>query len=73
MAGVLGCTEDGDGVSGLGVVLIGDCGDLLIDPDTPGGSDQEDDPEQPAEEETAALASQIGGGSDHKLRQECLV
>ena len=40
VAGVLGCSEDGDGVGGLGVVLAGDGGDLLIDPDAPGGSEQ---------------------------------
>jgi len=67
VAGVLGCTEDGDGVGGLSVVLTGYSGDLLIDPDTPCGGDQQDNSEQPAEEETAAsaLASQIGGGGDH--------
>ena len=68
MAGVLGCAEDGDGVGGLGVVLVGDGGYLLIDPDAPGGGDQEDQREQPAEEETAggASAAQIGGRGDHR-------
>ena len=68
VAGVLGCTEDGDGVGGLGVVFAGDGGDLLVDPDAPRSGDQEDDPEQPAEEETAggASAPQIGGRGDHR-------
>jgi hypothetical protein len=69
VAGVLGCTEDGDGVGGLSVVMAGNCGDLLIDPDTPGSGDQQDQPEQPAKEETAgsASASQIGGRGDHRI------
>ena len=50
VAGVLGCAEDGDGVGGLGVVLAGDGGYLLIDPDAPGGGDEKDQREQPAEE-----------------------
>ncbi len=57
MAGVLGCSEDGYGVGGLGVVLAGDDGDLLVDPEAPGGSDDQDHDEKPAEDETA------GGGS----------
>ena len=69
MAGVFGCTEDGDGVGGLGVVLAGDGGDLLTDPDAPCGGEQKDHREEPAEEETAgsASASQIGGRSDHRV------
>jgi len=42
VAGVLGRAEDGDGVGGLGVVLAGDGGYLLIDPDAPCGRDQKD-------------------------------
>jgi hypothetical protein len=69
VAGVLGRTEDGDGVGGLGLVMAGNCGDLLIDPDTPGSGDQQNQPEQPAKEETAgsASASQIGGRGDHRI------
>ena len=51
VAGVLSCTEDGDGVSGLGVVLAGDGGYLLIDPDAPCSGGEEDEHEQLAEEE----------------------
>ena len=66
-AGVLGCAEDGDSVGGLGVVLAGDCGYLLIDPEAPCGGDYEDDREQPTEEDTsgAASAAKIGGRGDH--------
>ena len=39
VAEILGCTEDGDGVGGLGFVVVGDGGDLLIDPDAPGDDD----------------------------------
>jgi len=66
-AGVLGCAEDGDSVGGLGVVFAGDGGYLLIDPETPCGSDYEDDREEPAEEDTSCAASavKIGGWGDH--------
>jgi len=71
VAGVFGCTEDGDGIGGLGVVLARYGGDLLIDPDAPGGGDQKDYGEQPAEEEPAggASTSQIGGRGDHRVRE----
>ncbi len=69
MAGVLGCTEDSDGVGWLGVILTGDGGDLLVDPDAPCCGDEQNQREQPAENETApsgALASQIGRRGDHR-------
>jgi len=68
MTGVFGCTEYSDCVGRLGVVLAGNCGYLLIDPDAPCGDDEQKQPEQPAEEETAgwAPASQIGGRSNHR-------
>ena len=78
VAGVLGCTEDGDGVGGLGVVLVGDGGDLLVDPDAPRGGDQEDDPEQPPEdsprvvprrrrlEEGAIIVVEESGGTENE-------
>jgi len=53
MAGVLSCTEDGDGVGGLGVVLARDGGDLLIDPDAPCSGGEEDEHEQLAEEDAS--------------------
>ena len=67
VAGVLSCAEDGDGVGGLGFVLASYCGYLLIDPETPCGSDYEDDREEPAEEDTSCAASavKIGGWGDH--------
>lgn len=71
VAGVLRRTEDGNGVGGLGVVYTGHGGDLLIHPDAPSGGDQQHDPEQPAEEETARTTSalQVGGGDDHRVKR----
>lgn len=68
MTGVFCCTEDGDGVGGLCVVLVGDSGDLLVDPDAPGGGYKEDDPEQTPKDESAGGASawQVGGRGDHR-------
>jgi len=69
VAGVLGCTEDGDGVGGLGVVLAGNGGYLLVDPDAPCRGDKQDQRKQAAEKDTAvggASASQIGGWGDHR-------
>ena len=41
-AGVFGCSEDGNGVGGLGVVLAGYDGDLAVDPEAPGCNDEQD-------------------------------
>jgi len=67
VAEVFGCSKDGDGVSGLGFVVAGDCCNLLIHPDAPGHEDQQNHPQQTAEEGTAGCAStsQIGGRGDH--------
>jgi len=66
VAGVLCCSEDGDGVGRLGVVLASDSVDLNVDPDAPSGDDDEKQSEEVTEDATAAGASatQIGL-SDH--------
>ena len=66
MAGVLGCSEDGDGVGGLSVVHAGDGSDLAADPDAPGGGDEKEEDEQ-TEDATAGRtpASQIGFRDNH--------
>jgi hypothetical protein len=67
VAGVLGCTEDGDGIGGLGVVLVCDCGYLTVDPDTPCSGGEEEQQKQLAKEVAAerARSSQVGRGGDH--------
>ncbi len=65
-AGVLGCSEDGDGVGGLGLVLVGYVVDLLVDPDEPGEGDQQEKAEEPAEQRCprsrrVCLRPQVGG------------
>jgi hypothetical protein len=67
MAEVLCRSEDGDGVGGLRVVLAGDGVDLHVDPDAPGGGDEEQKCEEATQEETAggASAAQIGLRRDH--------
>ena len=50
VAGVLGCSEDGDGVGGLGVVLGGQSVDLGVDPDAPDGHDQKQQREHAAKD-----------------------
>ena len=51
MAGVLGCPEDGDGIGGLGFVVIGHGVDLLVEPDAPAGRDDQHQGEEPTEED----------------------
>jgi hypothetical protein len=67
VAGVLGCTEDGDGVGGLGVVLVCDGGYLTVDPDTPCSGGEEKQQKELAKEVAAgrARSSQVGRGGDH--------
>jgi len=66
MAGVLGRSEDGDGVGGLGFVVAGDGVDLTVEPDAPGGHPEEHEGEELTEEGAPQGASaQVGGRSDH--------
>jgi len=60
MAGVLGRSEDRDGVCGAGLVDTSYGGDLEVDPGGPGTDDQEEQDEESAEE-VQALARLVGG------------
>ena len=70
VAGVFGCTEDSDGIGGLGVVLVCDCGYLTIDPDRPCSGGEQEQQKQLTKEVAAgrARSSQVGGGGDHLIR-----
>ena len=46
VAEVFGCSKDGDGVGGLGFVVVGDGVDLAVEPDAPAGRDDEDEGEE---------------------------
>ena len=65
-AGVLGCAEDGDGVGGLGVIVTGDGGDLLAEPDAPDDCAEEQEDEELTEECASYAATvQVGGRGVH--------
>jgi hypothetical protein len=48
VAGVLGCSEDGDGVAGLGLIFVGYGVYLDADPDGPDDGNQQDEQDQDA-------------------------
>ena len=54
-ASVLGRTEDGDGVGGLGLILGADLVDAVDDPGGPAGAKQEQEREQQQEESTDGM------------------
>jgi len=68
-AGVLGCAEDGDGVGGLGFVVVGDVGDLTIDPDAPASRCEQDEREESAEDDASGAAPQVRLRDDHRLNR----
>jgi hypothetical protein len=71
VAGVFGCSEDGDGVGGRGFVVIGDGLDLLVEPDAPARRDDEHQGEELTEEDAPgeAAAAKVGGRSDHGCKK----
>ena len=56
-AGVLGGTEDGDGVGALGVVDVRGVLDLAVEPEEPAGGDDEENEEGPAEQTRGKAAA----------------
>ncbi len=70
MAGVLGCTEDGDGVGRLGVVLGRQGVDLVVNPDAPSGRDEKQQREHATKDESAGGdgRAQIGWRDDHSYK-----
>ena len=70
MAGVLGCTEDGDSVGRLGIVLYREGVDLVVDPDAPSGRDEKQQREQATNDESASGdgRAQIGLRNGHSYK-----